>query len=474
MEQRLHRLHRLLGGQFEHLQVFDGAGAFPVVGGEPVVGRPVDGAGIERLAVPVVAEGPGFAQQGHDDVAEVHRRPTIAPQAGQVQEVFAAQIHFEHRFVLLDPQGVADQPGGHRIGMPVDPDQTLGADHRRVFAILGQGAARQRAHHGQLLGQGALPRRVGAAQDPFDKAVVVLQGTELAAAPQQEVLFEPALEVPVLRLDVALFVRAAHVDGHRGQIVVGAQFQVIAVVSARSAREGFQVVGGGAGIVGAQMHRAAAQLLHRGLKAGHQTQERLGDAAGGPLPVGMGQHAMAEEVIEHFPADGDLEFLGVGPIQLQQLARLPFLGEEHLLLRAVGGAPVAHPALEGAQMLWLQTAVGPGQEMVEEGPGFQFRGGLEHGLRLAPDRFERIGPGAPGVGGLKLGRALAGGEVFARGVAVHVRFERAATDVLGSLVFTHEPSILLSGDHWVAAQTGLTTKPVRSAAPRCYRLTGEF
>ena len=55
--------------------------------------------------------------------------------------------------------------------------------------------------------------------------------------------------------------------------------------------------------------------------------------------------------------------------------------------------------------------------------------------------------------GLQFRRTFARLNVFACGGAVHVRFHRTDTDIACLFVFTHEPFMLLLGDHLAAVWT---------------------
>ena len=173
------------------------------------------------------------------------------------------------------------------------------------------------------------------------------------------------------------------------------------------------------------MRRALAQLRQGGLESTHQAQEGLRNTPGRPLPIRIRQHAMTEEVVEHFALDRYFQLPGVGPVQLQQLPRVAILRKEHLPLRALGRPPVAHPPEKGAQMTLLQPAVRASHKILEEGLGFQLRRIPQHPGNLLPNLIQRIGPCPPCVLGLQFCRALARLNIFTRRVTIHVRLHRA-------------------------------------------------
>jgi hypothetical protein len=170
---------------------------------------------------------------------------------------------------------------------------------------------------------------------------------------------------------------------------------------------------------------------------------------------------MAEQVVERFALDRDFQLPGVGPVQLEQLARVAILRKEHLPLRALGRPPVAHPPKKGAQMTFLQPAVRSSQKIFEQGFGFQLRRIPQHPGDLLPNLIQRIGTCPPRVLGLQFAQALARLNVFACGVTIHVRLHRAVRYLACLFVFVHEPFVLLFGNHLAAAwnQTGHTANP---------------
>ncbi len=177
---------------------------------------------------------------------------------------------------------------------------------------------------------------------------------------------------------------------------------------------------------------------------------------------------MAKEVIQRLALDRYPQLPGVGPVQLQQLAGLSLLRKEHLPLRALDRPPVSHPPIKGAQMTLLQPAVRTSQKMLKERLGLQLRSIPQHGGDLLPNLIQWIWAGPPRVLGLQFGRALARRDVFARRVTVHIRLHRADHYLACRFVFTHEPFVLLIGNHLAAAC--YQTDPQVSPPGRCLML----
>ncbi len=107
-QQRLDFVHRLVGRQFEHMQVFNDSGSLAVVGHEPIRGGAKEGAGLKRLPMTVMPKGSGLAQQAADDMPKIHQRAAIPAQPGQAKQELPPQIHFQLGLVLLHPESVTD------------------------------------------------------------------------------------------------------------------------------------------------------------------------------------------------------------------------------------------------------------------------------------------------------------------------------------------------------------------------------
>ena len=183
---------------------------------------------------------------------------------------------------------------------------------------------------------------------------------------------------------------------------------------------------------------------------------------------------MAEEVIERLALNRDPQLPGIGPVQLHQLAGLSLLRKEHLPLRTLGRPPMPRPPVKGAQVGFFQPAVRTRQKILKERLGLQLRSILQHGDHLVPNLIQGIGSRPPGVRRLQFRRALARFNVFACRVASHIRLQRTDQYFACLFVFTHEPFVLLVGNHFAAAWNQTDPRPAFQTAAQCYRLTGNF
>ncbi len=115
----------------QDLQIVLGATPFVAAGAEPVVGQAEARRRKQILAVRVIRERAGFADQRVDDVAVMHRRAVPAHQSRQRIGQFVRvpdldAVGEEPGFDLL-----ADQPTVDRIGVAMKVNQAAGIDPAR-------------------------------------------------------------------------------------------------------------------------------------------------------------------------------------------------------------------------------------------------------------------------------------------------------------------------------------------------------
>ena len=92
--------------------------------------------------------------------------------------------------------------------------------------------------------------------------------------------------------------------------------------------------------------RHAAQGPQRVLEVLGQRRETLATQHDGRmLPAAVGQNEVKEAVRQRLTGDRHAECAGVGEVRQGHAAGLWCLPEDHVLLRSVQGAPVAHAAL---------------------------------------------------------------------------------------------------------------------------------
>lgn len=138
-----------LGRHTEQLQVLADAGAGAEIGDQPVIGRPIDAAGVTLLGALVVGGGLGSARVRPDHVAQVDHRATVAPPRPQTQYQFAPQKELQHRLVAFHAHPLADGRAGTQNVEPIPRSNRVSAEKRGI-AFDAAGRARRRVLDGRL------------------------------------------------------------------------------------------------------------------------------------------------------------------------------------------------------------------------------------------------------------------------------------------------------------------------------------
>ena len=151
---------------------------------EQVVGHAETAAGEQIRLIAVVGEGPRFAHQPVDHVPVVDAVLATPPQTGQLLHPLLAVPDLDPLGVQAGLHPLADQPAGHRVNVPLHPDNAARLyPHLQPFTRL-QPTFGQRPQHGPFLGQAtAAPGVFLAEQLPQEGGVAVAAG-EVPAAPQ--------------------------------------------------------------------------------------------------------------------------------------------------------------------------------------------------------------------------------------------------------------------------------------------------
>jgi len=376
-------------------------------------------------------------------VSVVDAPAAAAAQPGQVLYLRLAveQLDPLGEQAALDP--LADQPGGHRVGVALDVDGAAPVHpHLPPLARL-QTRRRQRPQQGQLLLQALLPAPVELGEQAAQEGAVLLAAGEVAAAAQQEGLVQRPLEAVVALLAVAVLVGLPDVDRLGVEAVVPQQRLVaLGELVAAAGRDG------GAHPVGAVQLRHAAELAEGVLQALGEALVALGEADGAGLPVGVGQHEVVDQVVETLAGYGHLQAGAVGEVAGAQSARVMNLVEEHLAGRAVQGAPLLDAALQGAQLAVGEAAGEAALEVGEERLGLQAGVETQALFQAGPHVGEGVRSGTP-VSGHEghLAGELAEAAVLARRLGVEAGLRGGHVSGQSSGVELEEAADLLVGDH---------------------------
>ena len=226
------------------------------------------------VAVGVVRERAGLADQRVDHVPVVHRVPVAADEARQRVDQSVGVPDLDAVGVQPRLDRFADQAAVHRIDVAMEVDQTARIDAARHLQARRQPCVGQMPEGRDLLGEAVAAARVPRRHDALQERGVLLAAGELATAAEQQRLIDRGLEVAVRRLRVAVLVRLPRVDPLARHAVVREQVAVSGLELAGRR----QVVHGGAQGIGAMAPRHAAEFPHRVLQAVGERLERLGDA----------------------------------------------------------------------------------------------------------------------------------------------------------------------------------------------------
>lgn len=210
---------------------------------EPVVGLAEDRAGEKLLAIKVAGKGSRLADQGVDDVPVIDGRGL--PRGTWILGDYLAVEGEAHRILaqLRLDQG-ADEPGGHRVGAAADPGRRMtGHPDRRLLGVR-QSSVWQRPEAGAFLGEFGFAQRIDAAAHRGHERGIRRDRGKVAAAAQDQMVFEPALQHPLKGFDIPVLIRAR--DGDRAWLQPEMRAQGLVVgVEAAGALVAFQLVGGG-------------------------------------------------------------------------------------------------------------------------------------------------------------------------------------------------------------------------------------
>lgn len=181
------------------------------------------------LAVAVVLERAGLANQRVDDVPVLHRVlvPTHQSWQGVGELIRIPQLDAVGEQAGLDR--LADQPAVNRVGVAVDVDQAARIDSASQAQATVDPCRRQRTQRRQLLVEAVGAAGVACGDQNLKERDVLGPADEVATAPHEKRLIDCTLEVAVGRLVVAVLVGLAHVDPLSDQAVVFEQLPVACV-----------------------------------------------------------------------------------------------------------------------------------------------------------------------------------------------------------------------------------------------------
>ncbi len=441
--QRLvHAAFSLPRGQEEDRQVvLDHAAGPPVL--QEVVSHPEPAGREHRVAVAVLLERAGLADQPVDDVAVLDAMLAPASEPRQGIQLPGPVPDVEGLGPDVDIDLFADQTAGQRVGVATDVDRAARIDPGFEPPGHLQPPRRQRRQHGHFLMKTLPSIGIASGHELLEEQLIVASAGEIAAASEHQGLVDGLLEAVMTLLDVAILVGLSRLDRLTFEPVMGEQSPV-----ASSEHFGFGVaVDRGGQAIGAVSPGDSSRFPQGVLQALAEALETLGEADGAGLPVGVAEDEVIDEVVERLAKDGDAELGHAGEIRLGEPTRLVDLGEEHLLGRPFEGTPLFDPALQAPELDVGEPSGKAALQVEEEGLGLEPRVEPELIDEFGPDVLERVLPGPPGV----WDTSLTGQEVGVAVLACRLLVDFSPIGGIGECGFGLEqlpqPPELTIGDH---------------------------
>jgi hypothetical protein len=404
----VHAVFSLPGRQEKNRQVIlDHAAGPPVL--QDVVGHPEPAGGEHRVAVAVLLECPGLADQPVDDVAVFDAMPAPAPESRQGVQLPGPVPDVEGLGTDVNIHLFADQSARQRVGVAADVDRAARVDPRLEPPGHLQPTRRQRRQHGQFLGETLLSMGIASGHERLEEGLIVASAGEIAAPAEHQGLVDGLLEAVMTLLDVAILVGLSRPDRLPFDPIMGEQ----ALVSSGEQFGIRIVVDRGGQTIGAVSPGDSSQFPQGVLQAFAEALEALGEADGAGLPVGIGQDEVVDQVVERRAEEGHAEPGHAREVALGEPSRLMDLGEEDLPGWPFEGTPSLDPPLQAPELDVGEPPRKPPLEIDEEGLGLE--SGIEPEVldEFEPDVLERVLPGPPGVGDASLTGELFGVAVLA-------------------------------------------------------------
>jgi hypothetical protein len=391
--QRLvHAALSLLSGQEEDRQVvLDHAAGPPVL--QQVVGHPEPAGREHRIAVAVLLERPGLADQPVDDVAVLDAMSASASKSRQGVNLAGSVPDVERFGPDVDIDLFADQATRQRVGVAADMDRTP-----RIHPGLEptghlQPATRQGRQHGHFVSKTLLSVGVASGHELLEEQLIVASAGEIAAPAKHQGLIDGLLETMMTLLDVTILVGLPGLDRLTFEPIMREQSLV-----APSEHLGLGIaVDRGGQAIGAVSPRDPSQFPQGVLQPFAEALEALREADSAGLPVRVGEHEVIDQVAERLAEDGDAELGHASEVGLGEPTRLVNLSEEHLLGWPFEGPPEFDPPLQAPQLNVGEAAREAALEIEEKGLGLEPRIESEQFEEFGPDVLERVLPGPPGM-----------------------------------------------------------------------------
>ena len=441
--QRLvHEAFSLTRGQEKNRQVVLDHAAGPLLL-QQVVGHPKPAGRKHRVAVAVLLERPGLADQPVNDVAVLDAMLASASKPRQSLQPSGTVPDIKGLGPDVNINVFANQSARQRIGIAADVNRAPRIDPSLEPSGHLQPPRRQRRQHGHFLEKTLLSVGIASGHELAKEDLIVASGGEIAASTQHQSLVDGLLETVMTLLDIAIFVGLPRLDRLTFDLVMREQSLI-------SASEHFGIgitVDRGGHAVGAVPPRNSSQFPQGVLQPFTEALEALREADGAGLPVGIGEHEVIDHVVERFAEDGDAELGHAGEVTLGKAARLVNLREEDLLGGPFEGAPLFDPALQAAELDIGEPSREAALQVDKERFGLEPRIDPEQFEDFGPDILERILPGPPDVGNVPLTGEQVGVAVLACRFLVELGSVGGVGECRFGLEQLPQPPELTIGDH---------------------------
>lgn len=196
----------------QDLEILLHGGRFAAPGGQLVVGHAEPGRGVHVLDVFVVHKRARLADQRVDHMAEVDRFLALAKQARHPFQAFVPVPQLQVVLFDMHLHRQADVLAAHRVGVALDPQNTVLFHGHRNDGEGIQTLRGQRSQHSEFFPEGHAPRSVSPSDQLLDEGHVLLDVVKVPVAANQQRLVQCRLQVAVGGFDITVLMRFLPVD----------------------------------------------------------------------------------------------------------------------------------------------------------------------------------------------------------------------------------------------------------------------
>jgi hypothetical protein len=253
--------------------------------------------------------------------------------------------HFDRVGMQACLHPFADQPGCHRVDVPLDRDRAARLHPHTLRAKRLQPSRRQRIQVFTFVMEHLLLLRIAVIAHLTQEHRVGFLAREVVAATQEQRLLDRTLEAMMTLLAIAVLVSRVRIDRLRLHSVVRHQ-RLIAAREELRPRSLYRQ----RHAIAAMLGRHAAQRPHRVLEPGTEALETLRETERHVLPIRVRQHKVVDQMREGLAVDRHAQLAHVREVGGAQPARQVLLREVDLLVRTARGLPVFDPPLQRTQL----------------------------------------------------------------------------------------------------------------------------